>query len=250
LRSVDLSRVGEVLRDVPAWTVLPFGAALAAFYWLKAIRWRMLIHTAESIRVGQLIDPMMIGFATNNLLPFRAGEVIRVVFAGRKLGLSKAYVLATIVMERVLDLLAVAILVAIGLIYFAAGGLPMGDAGGLYIGTALAVGLCLVVLAFAPRLRFLTRERVLRLLPGKLGVVAVPHLNRFLNGLEPILEQGKLPLVIVNSLVQWALLAACIYISTVALNLELSFAVATVVLGITVLAISLPSSPGYVGTIE
>ena len=63
----------------------------------------------------------MIGFAASSVLPARAGEVMRPLSAGASRGLSATATFATIIVERILDLVAVLILLATYLIVFDTG---------------------------------------------------------------------------------------------------------------------------------
>ncbi len=60
----------------------------------------------------------MIGFAASAVLPARAGEVIRPYLLARREGLSATATFATIIVERILDLVAVLMLLATFLIWF------------------------------------------------------------------------------------------------------------------------------------
>ena len=55
----------------------------------------------------------MVGFATNNLLPARLGELARAYLLRRRTGLRKTFVLASIFLERVFDGLALVALILV-----------------------------------------------------------------------------------------------------------------------------------------
>ena len=60
----------------------------------------------------------VIGFGASAVLPARAGEVIRPYLLARQEGLSATAAFATIIVERILDLVAVLVLLAAFLIAF------------------------------------------------------------------------------------------------------------------------------------
>src|SRR5438445_5057809 len=70
---------------------------------LRAIRWRVLLLPLGSPSIGISFSSMMLGYLANNLLPMRAGEVVRAYALGRQSSISKSAVLATIVVERAVD---------------------------------------------------------------------------------------------------------------------------------------------------
>ena len=85
---------------------------LAGLIWLSAYvfrtkRWQVFLSPTKQIPVTRLFSPLMIGFALNNLLPGRPGEFARAFLIGSREGISKTLSLATIVVERVMDGIAV-----------------------------------------------------------------------------------------------------------------------------------------------
>ena len=69
-------------------------------------------------------------------------------------------------------------------------------------------------------------------------------------GLSALSARNLYPEVIVNSIVQWLLMAACLYFSLLAFDIQASPFVGIIILGLTVAGLTLPTSPGFFGTIE
>ncbi len=94
------------------------GALLVGLtYWVRAVRWQYLLAPIGPTRFRTAFRTTVIGFAALSLLPARAGDLLRPYLLARQEGLSAPATFATIVMERVLDLIAVLI---------AAGGVRLG----------------------------------------------------------------------------------------------------------------------------
>lgn len=72
----------------------------------------VLLAPLGQTRFGVAFRATVIGFAASAVLPARAGEVIRPYLLARREGLSATAAFATIVVERVLDLVAVLVLLA------------------------------------------------------------------------------------------------------------------------------------------
>ena len=53
-------------------------------FYLRSIRWSVLISPVKKVSVLNLFSANMIGFMANNVLPARLGEVIRPVMIARK----------------------------------------------------------------------------------------------------------------------------------------------------------------------
>jgi hypothetical protein len=83
--------------------------SIAAF-WLRSLRWRMIMLPLHSgIRRVDAWDGINIGYITNFAVP-RAGEFARCGVITRKTGLSFEKVAGTVVLERSVDLLSLAVL--------------------------------------------------------------------------------------------------------------------------------------------
>lgn len=247
LREVDLHSVGGTLTQAAWWPLIPFVVSLLVFYLLKAIRWRALISREYTFGFAALIPSMMMGFAGNNLLPFRLGEFIRVYTAGKQLGIPKTLVFATLVMERLLDLVALAVIVTSGVIIIMLGQSVFGNGVTLLSSAALTAGIALAAILILPWILRMEPERWLpRSLYRRFGI----HLQRFLQGLRGLDSWQQLALQLANSIAQWALMCVCIHLSILAVGASSAPAVSAIVLGLIVFGISMPTSPAFIGTIE
>ena len=70
---------------------------------IRALRWNVLLGSNKNIYT--LFKIQMIGYFGNNILPFRAGEILKSFLLGEKEQISKSYALGTIIIERFLDML-------------------------------------------------------------------------------------------------------------------------------------------------
>jgi glycosyltransferase 2 family protein len=84
----------------------------------KAIRWRLFFPEPEKLRLRGLHEALYIGYMANTVLPLRAGEVVRAFVAAETEQTSKSTTLATVLIEKVLDLGTMALLLfLLGLIF-------------------------------------------------------------------------------------------------------------------------------------
>ncbi len=113
LRHANLSEVWQEMRaaDRPLliWGTLLFVPMMA----MRAIRWKYLMAPIGPVRIRNAWRTTMIGFAASNVLPARLGEVLRPYLLAKAEGLSATSTFATIVVERLLDGLAVLALLAL-----------------------------------------------------------------------------------------------------------------------------------------
>src|SRR5262245_59538059 len=105
LRNVDLARVGRDIVDAePAWLTLSL-ATMFLNLAIRALRWRFLLEPLGDAGFGNAFRATAVGFAASSLLPARAGELVRPYFLARHEGMSTSGAFATIILERLLDLL-------------------------------------------------------------------------------------------------------------------------------------------------
>ena len=98
LWGLDLKEVSESLSKINFVTLPLILALLFLFFWLKAVRWRLLLVPLRKFRTQEIVPPLMIGFMGNNVLPAHLGELIRVFVLGRNFTLSKAAILSSVLL--------------------------------------------------------------------------------------------------------------------------------------------------------
>ncbi|MSP11926.1 MAG: flippase-like domain-containing protein [Chloroflexi bacterium] len=251
LRNLDWSHLAEVLATTNyAWVLPALGCQLLG-YWLRAQRWQEILRPTRTIPASRLFGPMMIGFAVNNLLPARVGEIARAVALGRQEHFSKSTALATIVVERVLDGLSLVFFLFLFSLFWPmpGWGIQVEEIAVAVFGVAL-VGMVLVILP--GNLLVVWLEKVVRFLPGGLGVRFITLLNTFISGLGSLGQTRTLLWLTPLSLGIWALESGAYYCLSLGFNLPFTLferlGVAILVMVMANLGGLIPSSPGYVGT--
>ena len=93
------------------------GVALVyADYILRAMRWKIMLRPVCEAKTADLVAPTMIGFAGLALLG-RPGEFIRPYLISRKVNLSMASQLAVWTVERIFDMGAFALIMAVNILW-------------------------------------------------------------------------------------------------------------------------------------
>ncbi|MGH9312842.1 MAG: lysylphosphatidylglycerol synthase transmembrane domain-containing protein, partial [Vicinamibacterales bacterium] len=110
LRNANLASVWVELRRADPGLIAGSVLVLAVVYVLRTIRWQFLLRPIGPARFATALRATVIGFALSALLPARPGEAVRPFLLARREGLSFTSVLATIFVERILDLVAVLLL--------------------------------------------------------------------------------------------------------------------------------------------
>ena len=109
MRNVSVSELMESFRHINYIWLLPTFVLMCLTYVARAIRWRVLLAPVKEVKTIELFSPLMVGFMAG-VLPARAGELVRAYLLGKKFELSFASSLATIVIERLFDMILLLLL--------------------------------------------------------------------------------------------------------------------------------------------
>ena len=255
LYGVDWRELGEALRGA---RLGPLGAVIVvtiAAYWARAVRWGELL--APVARVGQrtLFAATMLGFAASLVVP-RSGELLRPWLVCRREDISTSTGFATIVLERLADLITVLGLFAFYILVLPASG-PGEPASGLMHavtvggGVAAAIVLALLVLLFAlqgnARRVVNAFDRLFRRAPRWVSQRVGAFLVNFSGGLAVMRAPPQHVLLIgVQSLVVWLLTALGFHLTQVAFSIDLPFQTTFLLIVFLVVGEAIPT-PGLVG---
>jgi hypothetical protein len=183
----------------------------------------------------------------NNLLPLRAGEVVRIYVASRH-GPRFWTTVATVVVERALDGLALGLIVA-GLLLLVPVPVEMRWSIAMFLALDLAAIVVLAMIALAPGLCRVLIETIFHRV-GWLERRLLGLLGTMTEGLRGIRAPGHAIPVVLSSVGIWLLLALSVWTAMHAAHLDLPLVASWVVLAFLGLGVSLPSSPGFVGVIQ
>jgi uncharacterized membrane protein YbhN (UPF0104 family) len=249
----------EVWHHVQSVRVVPLLAAIAVAtlsFPVRVPRWRIMLRhdDGRAIRWPALWHPIAIGFACNNVLPFRLGEVVRVGAVSRLAPVAVASSLSSLAVERLVDGLTVVGLFLAALVLadlppdITVRGVVVRDAAvrfGVLGLVALGLGLAVVTR------RGLAIGLARRLTPaGRVRDFAVAFTGRIVDGLASLGDPKRATLVLAWSLALWLVNAAAFWIGFAAFGIDVPFVGALILQGVLVFAIAVPQAPGYVGGFE
>ena len=255
LRNADPGRVAHELGNARRDLLAGGGALSAAVYLLRAERWRRLLRPIAPVSFRAALRATIIGFAANSLFPGRVGELLRPYALARREQLSAAAVLATIVIERLFDLLAICLLFSV-LAPFAG---PRSSAAGTDLlavlkATALVAGLvaCAVFAvmfgaAAAPERARRAAERLASLAPRGAAARLGPAVRHFLEAVTATRRLRPLGTALAWSLAVWSTVAASLWCVTEAFGIDVRPADAAVLTTLAVAGMAVPTPAGVGG---
>src|SRR5688500_11844739 len=106
-RQANLGGVWRALITADPVLVLAAIAVTAQTYIVRTWRWQILLSPIQRLSFMPVFRATVVGFATTFLLPARAGELIRPWMLSRETGISASAAFATVIVERLFDLVAV-----------------------------------------------------------------------------------------------------------------------------------------------
>ena len=74
---------------------------------IKVKRWSLYISVFEDASEANLLNAMTFGHTVNAVLPIRIGDLVRVIWAGRKLKNGYSFSLATVIVDLYVDVVTV-----------------------------------------------------------------------------------------------------------------------------------------------
>jgi len=256
LRTLDFAAVGRAIRGAHGgWLVAAAACGLFHTPLFRSWRWALLLKRAGRPSTYDLNSATSIGFAASTLLPARAGEIVRPVALARRSGLPLAPCLASIALERLIDLVTCVFLFVV----YAVGWAPRdmgGEAAGrfallrhlaLLFGAGTLLGLLVLgFLAARPERTDRFVKPLLKPLPERVAARIEALLLSFLDGLGAVGSWRDAAVVAAASVALWLLIAAQVWMTLFAFDLVLPYPVAFFVIAWAILGLAIPT-PGGVG---
>jgi len=258
LRNADLARVWTEMRSARPDMLGLSLLLVAVTYFIRAERWQYLLEPLGKTHFWVAFRTTVIGFAASFVLPARAGEVVRPYLLAREEQLPATAAFATVIVERILDLVAVLILLAIFFLFFvtdeasrspwlyravALGGLGMVPVG-------LGILIAMFFMAGHPERLHTLLLKAERVLPARAAHTVAGFGRTFAEGLAVVRRPSRLVWAMAWSFVLWLSIASQIYVIAKAFAIALPFAGSFLVTAMLVVGVAIPTPGGVGGTHE
>ncbi len=254
LRNVDLRHVvGAIVRARLRWLVLALVSAVLGIV-IRSFRWQYLLEPLGHASFANAFRATAVGFAASSILPARAGEVIRPYFLARQENMTATGAFATIILERVLDVLTVLVLLASSVFVFnrSVGAAnptafaAMKWAGGTALGASIAALVVMFVLAGDPGRIGRWMARIEASMPSKLAGLIGSIAEKFSRGLGAVRRPGRLLVALLWSFPLWLSIAAVLWSVSEAFQLDVPFTGSFLLVAVLVIGVAVPT-PGAIG---
>jgi glycosyltransferase 2 family protein len=223
--------------DAIAWIAAGMALYVVATL-VRAERWHQILeHTGVDAKRADCYALTTVGYMGNNVLPARAGEVLRVVLLSPRCNASKRTVISSIVAERVLDLIALLTIFVVTVygVLNTAKVLPTDRP--LLV---TAIGILLLVMA-AVAIWVLRRHRIF---------------ERVRDWLRPLADSPRALVsrwglvLLAGTFLLWTIEASVYWSVARAVDLDISISGALYLVALTNFVAALPAAPGSIGTFD
>ena len=244
---LNLSRVARALESARWWPWLPL--ALLSYlcgHFVRGWRLRRLVSREATLTVPTATQVVVVGYAVNNLLPARLGELARAWMLMERSGLHFTQSLTVTVIERLLD--GLVLLAFLGIASVAIPGPALTPAMVWIVAVLFAVAaLALALVVVAPGWPLSLTSRLSRRLAPRFHDTMITQVGAVTSAAAYLRRPGHALVVVALGVLVWLLEAGLFLFLLPAFALPFSPTTALLAMSVTNLGILLPSSPGFVG---
>lgn len=245
-RKMPLGELWESLKQAEYWWLVPAMFFVFLSMVFRTFRWQRLLAPIKKIGFMDIFSAIMICFMANNILPARMGEFIRTVLVGKKQKISISATFATVVLERLFDMMAVmAIFLLLLFIH------PFEERikkAGILLTVVYLVGLVFLILArfySKPVSRFI--HGVVSRFSHGLAAKASAVVDSFFEGLNALNNWKQVILLVFYTAMVWICIVPTFYFICRTMNVVLEPYGYLLIIVFLAVAVMIPT-PGYVGT--
>ncbi|MBX3210781.1 MAG: flippase-like domain-containing protein [Labilithrix sp.] len=247
VRRLDFASLQAIFARANLLPWVPLGVlSYVAGHVVRGLRCRLLVRREANLRLVTASNIVVVGYAANNVFPARLGELVRAGMLAERTGIPVAQSLVVTFIERVLDGLAILLLLVIGTM----NGEAPGWTGDL-VRVALVVfgGACAVMLVaiYSPALVVAGASRVGNRLGPRWHDRLVGLATSITNGGACLRDPKNAAWILLYSAIVWVLETGLFLAILPVFGLTPSFTAAAVAMSVTNLGLLVPSSPGFIG---
>ena len=254
-RNLDWQEVSQSLREANPFYLIIAVLIICFGYWLRAIRWQVLLEPITPTSLKELFAATTIGFSVI-LIVGRAGEITRPMWLSmRDKRVRPSAALITLGVERIFDLASLVCFFAVNLIWF---DVPPGREREFayikLIGNLLLVGVVVGFVALYFYLKYSVTfigwaERALnrKFIPRRIRLIIISLLNQLAASLQVLTNWREIAAITFWTIMLWLAIAVPTWLVILAFNIPLSFSDSLFVMGLAALGSIVPTPGGAAG---
>jgi uncharacterized protein (TIRG00374 family) len=247
IEKYDFESTWKIVRETPISFLVIMMAIYLSTFIFRTIRFKLMLIDFPEFRFRHILKSLILGFAGNNIIPARGGELLRMEYINRETNISRTTALTSIGLEKVLDaVVLLSFLLAAGIFFLKT------NEYFIYI-------IKVISLVFIPTITFLIASRIwggqiikwLGLRNGKFFKFFSKQFMNFYAALSFLKADINTLQILVISIFIWFLEGLVFVLGLKAIGLGSSLMLMGIVaLCIVNFGILIPSSPGYIGLFQ
>lgn len=249
LKDVALDDVLEALSNTDVRFIVLVLITVMVNTFAKAARWKALMRPGgHNVSYFQAIKSLLVGHTLNLLYPGRVGDLSRAYEIGG-LGLGRTFVLGTVVVEKILDMLSYAFLFIYLLFLIPLPGW-VSDSGYAFTGVALIVSFATIIIAFQRDLVMRIVERITDLFPERIKTYTNTRFRSGITSLDVLQNKTDVLILGLLSALVWATAILNNHLTLLAFDISLPLSASLLILIALQVGITIPSVPGRFGVFQ
>jgi len=247
VRNVDFKHSFELIKNANLYWIAVAMAFFVFSYIVRTVRWYFLLLPLKKIGVLRSFYFLIFGFFMNNILPLRLGEFVRAKVAGERFKISRSSVFATVVIERLMDIIIFIICFFLIAVFV---DIPQWLKN-TFLLCAVIFGAVTVVLFFISKSKDTFLQLISKIkLPDKITNIIMSLFSKFATGLSFFTNWELALKVFIFSFFVWFVEAYSYMYFFKAFGVEISIMQAIFVIVVIGVGVIVPTAPGFIGAIE
>lgn len=255
--NVDFGQVAAALAKASLGLVMASAGLALLSYWLRVIRWQLILAPAGGVRHREALLATAVGYAALALLPARMGDLVRPLVLARRTPLPTSAALASILTERIFDLWSVMAFFMVFALWppamadltpAARANLGVLHTSGLVVLAGLVLGTLTLLALFRFQDRFIaTIGRLIARFRSSWQTPIEAFLGHFLDGLRVLQRPRQLVLTLAASSAVWGVIYWQLQVSLLALGVALPLRATFLLVALSVIGLAIPTPAGVGG---
>lgn len=250
---IDFGKLYSAILDIDYfWVIVPLPIVVLS-HLMRAIRWKLLLspfHKSDSVL--NLFSATMVGYLFNNVSP-RGGELVRPYIYSKREKISYSSTFATILVERILDLITLGVLIAVVLTWNSDQVLKAFPKDTDPMKLVIISGLILLIMflsLYPPTIKFFL-DKVIKPFSEKIYIKLADLFEKFRQGFAIIKRPSKYARIAVESIFIWILYALPLYLLFFAFGFENTYSLgiedALLLVIVSGIGVTIAPTPGAIG---
>lgn len=258
LQNVNFKEVVSIIKGINPLYPVVFFLGLYLQYYIRAYRWGIILGThKKNISFWNLYHYTLIGFFISTLIPGRVGEPARGILLAADENINKSYGLASVVIERLIDILMIVLFFIVSLFFLDPLKFPLLQTikGPAFIALPFILFIFLLFYLINLEKAFAYFEQFTRfcgkLIPSRFREKVISFIIDFVKGLRIKLTSGDFVKLIISSVFVWLIQIPFYWflLKGFSFGQEVSFFATMPYFSIIVLSAAVPT-PGMAGSFD